>query len=280
MATDATGSPTSLGIPTYNVDADAPSGLGFNAAMAAIDPLIGNRVLKPAGIVTGEVPVWNGTTFVRSSATPIGPSSLGSGTPSVATFLRGDGAWTGLAPYRKTTAKAVNTTVAATDLLNGEITVGAALMGATGLLRLTAWGDWVNNSGGSVAGPRFQLLLGGVTVFDTNVGPVAATSSQREPWRLTAEILNLGAANSQSAALTLDAISAGGFTAGGSNFVTGTGSYSPVTTGPSLVIARALGSNTSAANTALASALILNVINGSASASYETKLFGALVEIL
>lgn len=76
MATDATGSPTPLGIPKYNTSADAPSGLGFNAAMDAIDALISARVTKPANIVSGEVPVWNGTSWDRSSITKIGTASL------------------------------------------------------------------------------------------------------------------------------------------------------------------------------------------------------------
>lgn len=41
MATDATGSPTPKGIPKYDTANDAPSGLGFNAAMDAIDSLLG-----------------------------------------------------------------------------------------------------------------------------------------------------------------------------------------------------------------------------------------------
>ena len=68
MATDATGTPTPLGIPTYNVNADAPSGNGFNAAMAEIDTLISERILSPGGIATGEWAVWNGSTWARSSA--------------------------------------------------------------------------------------------------------------------------------------------------------------------------------------------------------------------
>lgn len=43
MATDLTGTPTSQGIGTYNTSADAPSGLGFNAAMAQIDALFAAR---------------------------------------------------------------------------------------------------------------------------------------------------------------------------------------------------------------------------------------------
>jgi hypothetical protein len=68
MPTDATGTPTSLGIRKYNTSGDAPSGLGFNGAMDDIDALLVGRVTKPAGIALGEVPVWNGSTFVRNSS--------------------------------------------------------------------------------------------------------------------------------------------------------------------------------------------------------------------
>jgi hypothetical protein len=44
--------------------------------MDTLDTLIAARVGKPSGIVTGEVPVWNGSTWVRSSATQIGLNSL------------------------------------------------------------------------------------------------------------------------------------------------------------------------------------------------------------
>lgn len=38
--TDATGTPTPLGIPTYDTDADRPTGQGFNEAMAQVDAVI------------------------------------------------------------------------------------------------------------------------------------------------------------------------------------------------------------------------------------------------
>jgi len=62
MATDATGTPTPKGIPKYDPANDAPSGLGFNAAMDAIDDLIIN---KPSGIVAQEGLLWDGAAWVR-----------------------------------------------------------------------------------------------------------------------------------------------------------------------------------------------------------------------
>lgn len=94
MALDATGTPTSPdSIPKYNTAVDPPSGKGFNAAMDAIQVALSARVGAPSGIASGEVPVWNGSAWVRSSVTRIGVGSLGSGTPSASTYLRGDGSW-------------------------------------------------------------------------------------------------------------------------------------------------------------------------------------------
>lgn len=77
MAVDATGTPTTtLGIPKYNTAADIPSGKGFNAAMDYIDDLLEARAATPAGIASGEAMVWNGTTWVRSSVTRLGATSV------------------------------------------------------------------------------------------------------------------------------------------------------------------------------------------------------------
>ena len=84
MATDATGTPTSLGIPKFNTSVDSPSGLGFNAAMDAIDDLLVSAPLSGeiAGIAVGSVPVWDGSAWVKPSGTPDGTK-----------FLRDDGSW-------------------------------------------------------------------------------------------------------------------------------------------------------------------------------------------
>lgn len=177
--------------------------------------------------------------------------------------------------YRKTTAKVVNTTVGATDLLNGEITIAAGQMGATGLLRLTAFGDFINNSGGPVAGPRFQLLLGGTTLLDTNALTAFTASAGRFGWNLTAEILNLSA-SSQVASMDRRMYAGSGLVAAQTTWTTGEGGG---TTTSNSALDWGVNSGLSV-NTAVACALVLNTINGSANAAYETKLLGALVEII
>ena len=85
MATDATGTPTSLGIPTYDVNSDAPTGNGFNAAMASIDTLIKARVTDPSTQNDGEPLVWDN---VGKQWVPV-HSKINDSTK----FLRGDGTW-------------------------------------------------------------------------------------------------------------------------------------------------------------------------------------------
>ena len=273
MPTDLTGTPTSLGIGTYNTSIDAPSGLGFNAAMGQIDALL--KSLGITSLVANDVPVYDSVA---------GKFKKASGTPSATTFLRGDGTWAPVAEttYRKTTSKTVNTTVTATDLLNGEITVGAGVMGTTGVLRITAWGDFLQNA--AAGPPRWQLVFGGTTIFDTSTNGTVAANATRSGWRLVAEIGNLGVANAQLASIAGWVGLSGGSTGFGfTSFTTGEGQYAGVGIGASTTnVAGYLinGTNTAAVDTTAANALVLNVINGSASATYETKLFGALVEVI
>lgn len=100
MATDATGTPTSLGIPKFNTSADSPSGLGTNAMMDSIDALIVQtpRSGAIAGIAVGSVPVWNGTAWVKPTGTPDGTK-----------FLRDDGAWTAVSGAASVTPVSLTT---------------------------------------------------------------------------------------------------------------------------------------------------------------------------
>jgi hypothetical protein len=276
LPTDLTGTPTSLGIGTYNVDADAPSGLGFNAAMAQIDALIASRIGTPAGITTGEIPVWNGSTWVRSSTQRPAQSSLGTGTPSISTFLRGDVAWAPAvgSPYRKTTAKQIVNTTSVIDLLNGEVTIAAGAMGTDRVLRLTAWGDSKQNSGAGQFLPSFILQMGGTPLLNTNTVNAWSSNANRAPWRVVCEIMNLGVANSQWVSMDVDftgTIASGGL----SGFFTGEGFLTTVAN-----YSKAVGGNSEALDTTVAQSLQFMANLPIANAAVDITLKGAVVEIL
>lgn len=107
MATDATGTPTTIySIPKYDTAVDAPSGLGFNAAMDAIDTALDTvadaAISAPSGIASGEVPVWNGSAWVRSSVTRIAtvrPQDLGQDSAASGDVMTWNGSiWAPAAP--------------------------------------------------------------------------------------------------------------------------------------------------------------------------------------
>lgn len=223
----------------------------FNAVQTYANDL---RTLL-AGGSAGNVFTSSGGTTVGWSA-PVGPTT-----------------------YRKATAKAVNTTVAATDLLNAEITIAAGIMGLTGVCRLTAWGDVKNNSGGTAAPPRIQAVLGGTTLLDTGTQGTLVDAATRYGWKVVVEIQNSGAANAQATWLdfsfngVMTAAAAGAFTTGEGH------ALAIISSGFASYTARGVNMAT-ALDTATSKTLVLNTINGSASANYETKLIGALVEIV
>lgn len=211
---------------------------------------------------------------------------LGGGTSPQVLTSGGAGVVSWAAPaastiYRKTTAKVVNTTVAEIDLLNGEITIGAAALGTTGVLRLTARGDYLQNSGVTIAGPRFKLKLGATTIFDTGVTPqTVVNSATRYGWRIDAVIANTGVANAQSA--SIDGLVTAAFTNGGgaalATLTTGEGVYTQP--GAGVNYATLFGWNSAAVDTSAGQALVLTVILGNAHASHEIVLKNALVEVV
>jgi hypothetical protein len=184
--------------------------------------------------------------------------------------------------YRKTTTKTVNTTTSETDLLNAEITIAAGAMSTNKTARLTAWGDWKNNSGGEASAPRIKLKLGGTLLLDTNAqtANTLPNSASRYNWRIQAEIENLGATNAQISFLTLNALAA----LANQNivaFATGEGAYYSLNVNGGYGDFIATGGNTGhAVDTTAACALELTVINGSNNVNCETRLLGALVEIV
>lgn len=184
---------------------------------------------------------------------------------------------------RKTTAKTVNTTTTATDLLNGEFTLPAAAMGTDRVLRLSAWGDWKNGASLDYDIPRFQPFLGGTMILDTSVigSGVAQNDGVRYFWHVQVDVMNRGSASSQvcyiSGDLSFNSVSANpvdGVIA--TPTVALTGASGPLFTGKAIFG----GGTTKTVDTSTSCALALKVINASSSANYETKLYGALVEII
>lgn len=187
---------------------------------------------------------------------------------------------------RKTTSKAVNTSTTATDLLNGEFTLPAGAMGTDKIVRLTAWGDWKQNAAAVKDIPTFRLLLGGTTLIDTgNLGTANAEQiATRYGWRIQCEIQNLGATNSQQAYFSglihYLADNAGPLQ---NAFNTGNGVVTfPSVSGPgSSAVTIYDGGNTGlTVDTTVACAVVLNVVNAFSNANYETKLYGALCEVI
>jgi|SRR5579862_4181490 len=239
-------------------------------------------VLHGTGSPEGAVYAPQGSLFLRRDG--LGPNSLYAKTTGVTV----DTGWQqpGASGFlRKVTAKDVSNTVIDTDLLNGEITIPANVLGLSGLLRLTAWGDWVQNSGASSDVPIFTLKLGATTLLKTNIvsAAVAAASASRYAWRICCEILNLGASNSQWAtmngSITYDSANA----SGEAIFMTGEGAVVSLgaNAGAKPGIAMFEGANSGAVDTTLAAgnALVLSVINPTAT-TCDTKLYGAVIEIV
>ena len=186
---------------------------------------------------------------------------------------------------RKTTAKAVSGTTTATDLLNGEFTLPAGAMSTDKIVRLTAWGDFKQNTGSARDFPTFELLLGATTLIVTSgsgAGSVAASVSNRYGWRIQCEIQNLGSASSQQSylfgQLSFKAIATSGNLS--SVFDTGNGVIMTDMESGAWGSTNLSGGNTSSVDTSASLALLLNVVNANNGANYETKLLGALVEII
>ena len=96
MPLDASGPATSPdNIPTYDPDADAPSGLGLNAIVAAIQAALTTRIPKPASPADGDPLVYDSSssTWKRGTDKAVRIAAL-AGFPNDATkVLKGDGSW-------------------------------------------------------------------------------------------------------------------------------------------------------------------------------------------
>jgi hypothetical protein len=146
--------------------------------MQAIDALLQGRVPSPAGIASGEVPVWNGSAWVRSSVTQIGASSLSntgkplgltgataatryvgataSGAPTSGTFAVGDFVVDQTGFVYVCTAAGTPGTWAKVGGSSGVTLIGAVTLGSATATLDTSSAGWLN---GNIPGTYTHLRM-------------------------------------------------------------------------------------------------------------------------
>lgn len=80
--------------------------------------------------------------------------------------------------YRKATAKDVVSTVVETDLLNGEVTLAAGILGTTRSVRVSILGDYLNNTGIS-ATLVVKIKVGTTTLWANSATSITAAAGRR-----------------------------------------------------------------------------------------------------
>jgi hypothetical protein len=175
--------------------------------------------------------------------------------------------------YTKTTEKDVVSTAAETDLLNGEITIGAGVLAATGAIRITAGGDYLNNSGASRT-LQMKLKLGATTLWDSGASNSLEASATRHGWHFTALIQALGATNAQRGS---------GFFAMNDHSAATTGSgklTDPLSDSAAVLLYAPFLTGASAVDMTAAQALVLSATHSASNASLSIRLEYARIETL
>ncbi len=172
----------------------------------------------------------------------------------------------------------VNNTTTETNLVS--YTVLANTLGTDKALRLRVYGDWLQNTGADRGLLQFKLKYGGTTLIDTSQpGAQAGAGAGRKSWELTATINALGATNSQWATINGWTGYIGSAGTNSAAFATGVGSYNMYNTLTG-GIAQFLGANTGAIDSTANQDVVLTVTNAIANASYEAKMYYAVVEVI
>lgn len=240
-----------------------------------------------------------GTHAARAAASASNQGFYYFETDTLTLFQSTGSAWVQLAPaatvtgggattYRKVTSKTVSGTVTETDLLNGEITLAAGVLGTTKIATIDLWGDYKQNIANNTALPVLKLKLGSTVLFQWQpfLSLVqSASSTNRYGWSYRAIIANANAANAQTATISGmwagTTSSTGSPGANGTSIATGEGCHSVVyTAGGGSALEYLSGYNTAAVDTTSAQALTLTATNGTASTPYDITLDGCLVTVL
>jgi hypothetical protein len=161
--------------------------------------------------------------------------------------------------------EAVNTTDETTLF---TFSVPANIMSTNRRLRLELGGDYLNNSGGTLTtSETLRIKYGGATVW-ADTGKLHANSSNRKPWFLRCNIMNLGATNSQSLG--------GMILLGGSPSTTGIGEYAD----DELDCSTAIGNTGLTVDTTSAQTLAVTVQHGQADANISYRVNSGTLEVV
>jgi hypothetical protein len=300
MAIDATGTPTSLGIPKFNTAVDAPSGKGSNAQMDAIDLLIASTPQKPAGIVTGEAMVYNtgAGVFQRSSVTKLASGNFGpvinsdidaaaaiavtklaaGSNGDVLTTTGGVPGWAaptaaGVAIYDRGAAVDVANTAAETSLYSKSITGGD--LSTNKKLRLELLGDILFNNA-TTNTLTLRVKFGGTTFIVIASNALGTLGVQRMPFRCIVEVANVGSNSVQHIQMELARTAASGGATLGSWNAASTGSGQTAAGQADTTVAY----NDGAINTANAQTLDVTAQWSAASANNSVRARSAILELI
>ena len=185
MATDATGTPTALGIPKFNTSVDAPSGLGSNAQMDSIDGLLqANTGFQTSGIVIKGNKLLSGDANLAFALYGDGTQKWGAGGASAldTTLNRtGAGVLRLTGTFNATVGYQLNgTALAASHLSNGVTGSGAVVLAASPTLTGSpiAPTQALNDNSTKIATTAYvdRIITGAVTSVFTRSGAVTAQS--------------------------------------------------------------------------------------------------------
>lgn len=263
---------TTAGDILYATGSSAITRLGIGTAHYMLATNSGQTapiwVPSPKSVLTATGDILYASAANTLQRLPIGSAG------QILTVSGGIPAWaastgTVITKYQKTTEKDVNSTVTKTDLLNGEITIGANVMSSSGALYLECGGDFLNSTGSSRT-IDMELKLGSTVLWDSNTSSFASNANRRA-WHFRCVLQALGATNSQRGSGTM---TVGGVT---TTATTGTGALEQVSgstaqIGPFLTAASAVDMTSS-------QALTFSVTLSTSSASLSMRLEYASVSV-
>lgn len=171
--------------------------------------------------------------------------------------------------YRKTTEKDVVNTTSLTDLLNGEITVGAGALGGNGMIVAQLGGDYLNNTAAART-IDLELKSGSTVIWRSGVSATIPVAATRRAWRCSFLIQALGATNSQ--------FTDGDFFLGEEGGTTGLGIINSPTSWDAAAIFASNGPT--AIDMTVAQALSFSVAHSVANASLSMRLKRAFIQVV